>query len=64
METITLKPKTKKELDALKAFAEALKISVEKNITDTDLKNGISVDEVKKQVHKHIDKLFADENNL
>lgn len=31
----------------------------QRTITDSDLKNGLSVEEVKKQVHEHIDKLFA-----
>jgi prevent-host-death family protein len=32
----------------------------QKTITDSDLKHGISVKEVKRQVHEHIDKLFAE----
>ncbi|MDH6305568.1 hypothetical protein M2459_002037 [Parabacteroides sp. PF5-5] len=31
-----------------------------KTISENDMKNGISVEEVKKQVHKHIDELFAE----
>jgi antitoxin (DNA-binding transcriptional repressor) of toxin-antitoxin stability system len=30
-----------------------------RTIADSDLKHGISVEEVKRQVHEHIDKLFA-----
>lgn len=30
----------------------------ERNITDTDINESLSLEEVKKQVHKHIDKKF------
>lgn len=30
-----------------------------RTITDVELKQGLSVEEVKKQVHNHIDKLFS-----
>ena len=30
----------------------------QRNITNEDLINGVSVEEVKRQVHNHIDKLF------
>ncbi|MDL2256253.1 hypothetical protein LJC38_06685 [Parabacteroides sp. OttesenSCG-928-K15] len=32
----------------------------QKMITDLDLKHGISTEDVKSQVHEHIDKLFAE----
>jgi prevent-host-death family protein len=30
-----------------------------RTVADSDLKHGLSVEEVKRQVHEHIDKLFA-----
>jgi hypothetical protein len=32
----------------------------QRTVTNSDLRQGISVEEVKRQVHEHIDKLFAE----
>ena len=49
-----------KEQVLVKRGSQLIELVVkQKAITDTDLKQGISVEEVKKQVHEHIDKLFT-----
>lgn len=50
-----------KEQVLIKRGSQLIELVVkQKAITDSDLKDGISVEEVKRQVHGHIDKLFAE----
>lgn len=62
-----LRTKQKKYLDlaekeqvVVKRGSKLIELVVKNQlITDEDLKQGISVEEVKRQVHQHIDKLFG-----